>query len=161
MARVAAVQSRGGSGPVATTGQLRVRPAGAHHARVNTPTPGTPPAAPENLSEDERTWGMIAHFSSLAFFVLPPIGCVIGPLVVWALKKDRYPFATEAAKEAINFNVAVLIGYVVCAVLAFAFVGLVLGTALFIYWLVMTIIAGVKASEGFHYRHRFTLRILR
>jgi uncharacterized Tic20 family protein len=123
-----------------------------HDARVNTP---------ENLTEGERTWGMIAHFSALAFFVLPPVGCVVGPLVVWALKKDRYPFATEAAKEAINFNITVLIGYAVCAVLAFVFVGLVLGTALFIYWLVMTIVAGVKASEGIHYRHRFTLRILR
>jgi uncharacterized protein len=123
------------------------------------PVPGTPPAAPQALSEDERTWGMVAHFSALAFFVLPVVGCVIGPLVVWAIKKDQYPFAAEAAKEAINFNIAVLIGYAVCTVLAFVFVGIVLWAILFVYWLVMTIVAGVKASEGIHYRHRITLRI--
>ncbi len=133
----------------------------AHHARVNTPTTDSPPVAPENLSEDARTWGMIAHFSALAFFLLPPVGGVLGPLVVWLLKKDQYPFASEAAKESINFNIAVLIGYAVCAVLAFVFVGIVLGFALFLYWLVMTIVAGVKASEGLHYHHRFTLRLIK
>lgn len=132
-----------------------------HDAPVNTPTTDTPPVVPESLSEDERTWGMIAHFSALAFFVLPPIGGVVGPLIVWVLKKQQYQFASEAAKESINFNIAVLIGYAVCAVLAFVFVGLVLGFALFLYWLVMTIVAGVKASEGIHYRHRFTLRLVK
>ncbi len=142
-------------------GQLHAAPARRHHVAVNTPTPNAPPAAPQALSEDERTWGMIAHFSALAFFVLPVVGCVIGPLVVWAIKKDQYPFVAEAAKEAINFNIAVLLGYLACTVLAFVFVGIVLWAALFVYWLVMTIIAGVKASEGIHYRHRVTLRILK
>jgi uncharacterized Tic20 family protein len=142
------------------SGQLRGVLARRHHARVNTPTTDTPPTVPENLSENERTWGMIAHFSALAAFVLPLVGGVIGPLIVWALKKDQYPFAGEAAKEAINFNLTVLLASCVCAVLAFVFVGIVLGFALFVYWLVMTILAGVKASEGLHYRHRFTLRLL-
>lgn len=142
-------------------GQLREVSARRHHVCVNTNTPATPSPNPEALSENERTWGMIAHFSALALFVLPVVGCVVGPLVVWAIKKDQYPFAAEAAKEAINFNLAVLIGYVVCSILAFVFIGFVLGFALFIYWLVMTIVAGVKASEGIHYRHRVALRILK
>ena len=52
-----------------------------------------------------------------------------------------------------------LIGYVVCAMLAFVFIGFVLGVALFVYWLVMTIVAGIKASEGIHYRYPVSLRI--
>jgi uncharacterized Tic20 family protein len=53
---------------------------------------------------------MIAHFSALAAFIIPPIGGVIGPLIVWLAKRESSAFASEAAKEALNFNIAVLLG---------------------------------------------------
>jgi uncharacterized Tic20 family protein len=120
-----------------------------------------PHDVPQALSADDRTWAMIAHFSALAFFILPPIGGVVGPLVVWLLKREQSAFVSEAAKEAINFNVTVLIGYAVCALLVFVFIGFLLAAALFAFWLVMTIVAGIKASEGVHYRYPLALRILK
>lgn len=122
---------------------------------MNTP-PGTP-----SISSDDRTWAMIAHFSALAAFILPPIGGVLGPLIVWLAKRETSAFASEAAKEALNFNIAVLLGYLVCALLVFVFIGFLLAAALFVFWLVLTVVAGIRASEGLHYRYPISLRIVK
>ncbi len=54
-----------------------------------------------------------------------------------------------------------LLAGVVCGVLVFVFIGILLGVALFFYWLAMTIVAGIKASEGIRYRYPFTLRLIK
>ena len=106
-----------------------------------------PHDAPQALSADDRTWGMIAHFSALAFFFLPAIGAVVGPLVVWLVKREQSAFASECAKEAINFNITVLIGFAVCGVLVFVFIGILLGFALFLFWLVMNLASRQLAEK--------------
>ena len=53
-----------------------------------------------SVTADERQWGMIAHFAALAAFLVPPIGGVLGPLVVWLVKREQSTFVAEAAKEA-------------------------------------------------------------
>jgi len=113
-----------------------------------------------SVSADERTWAMLAHFSALAFFIAPPIGCVLGPLIVWLVKREQSAYVAEAAKEALNFNIVVLIGYLICGLLVFVFIGILLGVVLFGFWLVMTVLAGIKASEGVHYRYPISLRII-
>lgn len=118
------------------------------------------PASPA-VTADDRTWGMIAHLSALAFLILPPIGGALGPLIVWLVKREQSAFASDAAKEALNFNITVLIGYAVCALLVFVFIGILLGGALFVVWLVLTIIAGIKAGEGVHYRYPVALRFVK
>jgi uncharacterized Tic20 family protein len=112
-------------------------------------------------SADERTWAMIAHFSALAAFIVPPIGGVLGPLIVWLAKREQSAFVAEAAKEALNFNISVLLAGVACVVLVFVFIGIPLSAALFAFWLIMTVVAGIKASEGVHYRYPVALRIVK
>jgi uncharacterized Tic20 family protein len=128
-------------------------------------TTDSPAGAPQNsglsISADDRTWAMIAHFSALAAFIVPPIGGVLGPLIVWLAKREHSAFAAEAAKEAMNFNIAVLLGYLVCALLVFIFIGFLLAAVLFFFWLVITVVAGIKASEGVHYRYPISLRIVK
>jgi len=121
----------------------------------DTPAPGTAP------TDDERTWGMLAHLSAFAGLVMPLIGIVIGPLVVWLARRDQSPFVAAHAKEALNFNISVLLGAILCTLLMLVFVGVLLGTALFIAWLVMTLIAAIKASEGELYRYPFSLRLVK
>jgi uncharacterized Tic20 family protein len=104
---------------------------------------------------------MIAHFAALAALIVPPIGGVLGPLVVWLVKRETSAFAAEAAKEALNFNIAVLLGYLVCALLIFVFIGFLLAFALFVFWLVLTVLAGIKAGEGVQYRYPVSLRIVK
>ena len=117
------------------------------------PTGATP-------TQDERTWGMIAHLSAFAGLVVP-LGNVIGPLVIWLARRDQSAFVGTEAKEALNFNISVVIGAAVCGVLVYVFIGILLGLALFIAWLVMTIIAAIRASEGFNYRHPVSLRLVK
>jgi uncharacterized Tic20 family protein len=112
-------------------------------------------------TKDERTWGMIAHLSAFAGLVLPFAGIVIGPLVVWLIKRDESQFVADQGKEALNFNISVIIASVICGILVFVAIGILLSAALFIYWICVTIIAGIKASEGVRYRHRFTLRLVK
>jgi uncharacterized protein len=119
------------------------------------------PAKETAPTENERTWGMLAHLSALAGLVLPMIGIVLGPLAVWLARRDQSAFVTAHAKEALNFNITVLLGAVVCMLLMLVFIGILLGTALFVAWLVLTLIAAIKASEGASYHYPFALRLLR
>jgi uncharacterized Tic20 family protein len=127
--------------------------------------PGSEAAAPTESgtapTENERTWGMLAHLSALAGLVLPMIGNVLGPLAVWLARRDDSAFVAAHAREALNFNITVLIAAVICMMLMLVFVGFLLGTALFVAWLVLTLIAAIKASEGAPYRYPFALRFIR
>lgn len=120
-------------------------------------------SAPETTgvpTQDERTWGMLSHLAAFSGFIVP-LGNLIGPLLVWLLKRDQLPFVADQGREALNFNISVLLAGLVCGALVFVFIGILLGVALFIYWLTMTIIAAIKASEGNHYRYPVTLRLVK
>jgi uncharacterized Tic20 family protein len=118
------------------------------------------PGAAGAPTQDERTWGMLAHLTAFAGFIIP-LGFVLGPLVVWLMKREQSAFVADQGKEALNFNISVLLAGVLCGLLVFIFIGILLGVALFIFWLTMTIIAGIKAGEGLRYRHPFTLRLVK
>jgi uncharacterized protein len=137
------------SGPVAVVGLT---------AMSETPEVSARAAAP---TESERTWGMLAHLSALAGFILPPLGIIVGPLVVYFVRRDESPWVAAHAKEALNFNISVMIAGVVCALLLLVFIGILLLTALFIAWLVMTLIAAIKASEGESYRYPLSIRFIK
>jgi uncharacterized Tic20 family protein len=111
-------------------------------------------------TQDERTWGMLAHLTAFSGFLIP-LGSVIAPLIVWLVKRDQSEFVADQGKEALNFNISVLLAGVVCGILVWIFIGILLGVALFFYWLAMTIVAGIKASEGIRYRYPFTLRLVK
>ncbi len=128
----------------------------------------TPPteSVPATLSSDERTWALIGHLSAFSAFITG-IGCMLGPLIVWLVKRDTLPFAGEQAKEALNFNISVALVFVGLWILTIGTLGLgllltiPLGLALFVAWVVFTIIAAIKANEGVAYRYPFTLRLVK
>ena len=123
--------------------------------------PNSPATLGSTPTEKERTWGMLAHLSALAGLVLPLIGIVLGPLAVWLTRRDESEFVAAHAKEALNFNITVLVGALACLLLMLVFVGILLGTALFVFWLAMTLIAAIKASEGQTYHYPFSLRLVK
>ena len=128
------------------------------------PPPQPAPAATPTVS-DERTWAMLGHLSAFSAFITG-IGCVLGPLIVWLVKRDTMPFAGEQAKEALNFNITVIIAAVGLWVLTILTLGIgllltvPLGLVLFVGWIVLTIIAAVKANAGEHYRYPLTIRLV-
>jgi len=125
---------------------------------MNTTNP--PSSVPSSLSQEDRNWGLIAHLSSLSGLIIP-LGSVLGPLIVYLVKKDQSAFGTDCAKEALNFNITVLIAAIVCGILWLVFVGILLSVVLFFAWVVLTIIAAVRASEGTSYRYPATLRLVK
>ena len=112
-------------------------------------------------TQDERTWGVIAHLSAFAVFVFPVGGNIIAPLVIWLTRRDTSRFVEAEAKEALNFNITVSLGWIVCGLLTFALIGIPLGAVLFLGWLVLTIVAAVKATEGVGYRYPISLRLVK
>jgi uncharacterized protein len=126
---------------------------------VSDPNASGAPATPP--TESERTWGMLAHLAAFVGLVLPLVGNVLGPLLVWVAKKDESAWVGEQAREALNFNITVMLAGIACALLALIFIGFLIGTALFIAWLVMTLIAAIRASEGVQYHYPISLRLIK
>ncbi len=112
-------------------------------------------------SQDERTWGMLAHLSAFAGLLVPLFGGVLAPWVLWLAWRERSHFVGEQAKEALNFNLSVLIAYLASIVLMYLYVGFLLCVVLFVGWVAMTIIAAIRASEGVHYRYPLALRLVK
>lgn len=108
---------------------------------------------------ESRMWAMLAHLSAFSGFVIP-FGNIIGPLVIWLVKRDEMSFVNDQAKEALNFNISMTIYMMVSMVLAFVLIGIPLLIVLGIAWLVLVILAAVKANEGMAYRYPLTLRLI-
>ena len=141
-----------------------------------TPPPFNPPPADESvaasgISAEERQWAMFAHLSALVGGLLTSAaggwGTFIGPLVIWLVKKDTMPFVNDQGKEALNFNITVGIAMLALLLLSIVTLGIGLVIAIpgwiiiGIAWLVLTIIAGIKANEGVLYRYPLTLRLIK
>ena len=111
--------------------------------------------------KQEHTMGMLCHLAALVGFIGIPLGNIIGPLIVWFLKKDEMPFVMEEGKEALNFQISMTIYGIVAGLLIFVVIGLLLLPILVIADIVFIIIAAVKASKGESYRYPFTLRLIK
>jgi uncharacterized Tic20 family protein len=105
-------------------------------------------------SQPARQWAMFCHFAAFFWFLVPMVGNVLGPLIVWQIKKDLDPFIDEQGKEAVNFQITVSLAFLVCGVLAWILIGFPLMLLVGLGALVLTIIAGIKANEGQAYRYR-------
>lgn len=110
--------------------------------------------------KDARTFGMLCHLLAFAGFLIP-FGSIIGPLVMWLVKREEHPFVNDKGKEAVNFNISMLIYFIVAAILTMIVIGIPILIALFIFWLVITIIAAIQASSGTAYRYPLNLRLIK
>ncbi len=135
-------------------------------------TPAEAVTASGGISAPERQMAMFAHLSALLGGIVTAgwagsIGCFIGPLVIWLLKKDTMPFVDDQGKEALNFNITVGILFLALLLLSIMTLGIGLIIAvpawivIGIAWLVLTIIASIKANEGVAYRYPFALRLIK
>lgn len=115
--------------------------------------PPPPPAASSNT--DDRNIALITHLSGIIFGFLVP-------LIVWLIHKDRADKAwlTSQSKEALNFQITILIGYVICWILTFILIGALLWFLLWIVNLIFCILAAVAVSKGESYRYPFALRLI-
>ncbi len=115
----------------------------------------------KEVNKDARMWAMICHLAALAGLVVPVVGCIVGPLIVWQIKKEEFPFVDEQGKEAVNFQISMLIYGIVAGLLCFVCIGVVLLPAVAIFDIVFLLIAAVKANNGEHYRYPLTIRFIK
>lgn len=136
----------------------------------------------ETRDQNVRTWSMLCHLSALAGLLFS-LGAVIGPLLVWQIKKNELPEIDPHGKEAVNFQLTILIiniiaGIIIAAVLGVGFgfgrmwsspftvfsggFGLIgiLAIINLIAW-ILAIIAGIKANNGEFYKYPFSFRFIK
>lgn len=111
-------------------------------------------------SREARQWAMFCHLSALLGIWIP-FGTLIGPLVLWQLKRESDPFIDAQGKEALNFQITVAIASAISLLLMIVVIGFFLFGLVAIGALVLTIIGGVKANEGVPYRYPFTWRLIK
>ncbi len=115
----------------------------------------------ENDEKKSKTWGMLSHLSALSVYIGIPFGNLLGPLIIWLIKKEEFPFVDEQGRESLNFQISMTIYGIVAGFLCLIFIGFVLLAALVIADIVFVIIASVKASEGVSYQYPFTIRLIK
>ena len=111
------------------------------------------PAAPIP-TQDEKNLALIMHVLSLVGFSL------IGPLIVWLVKKDESAFINAQGRELLNFQLSFLIYVIVCIPLCFVLIGIPLLIIVGLASFILTIIGLVKATEGKIYRFPVTIKML-
>lgn len=124
------------------------------------PASGGPSPASGGASSEERQWAMFAHLAALVGFIIP-FGNLIGPLIVWQVKKNEMPFVDDQGKEALNFQLTVTLAVIVCLILLVVLIGALLLPIVGIAALVLTVIAAIKANGGEAYRYPLTLRLIK
>jgi uncharacterized protein len=110
---------------------------------------------------DDRTWNSFCHLMALSGFVGVPFGNVLGPLIFWAIKKDESASVDEHGKESLNFQISMTIYTIVAGLSVLVLIGIALLPGILVLNLVLTIIAGVKASNGEFYRYPLTIRFIK
>lgn len=125
-----------------------------------------PPVQPPAESE-VRMWNMLCHLSALAGLLAIPFANVLGPLVVWQIKKNEIPSVETHGKAALNFQLTIAIACVVSIiagfVLFFACIGALfffVGGGIFLCGMIFAIIAGIKANEGKEYKYPYSLNLV-
>ena len=130
------------------------------------------------LSEaDDRNWAMFTHVAAFLGLLVPTIGNILGPLVVWLIKRNESPFVDAHGKESLNFQIsmslyllvgggvstafAMVLSLLVCfGMVAVAILAVAL-SALAIFAIVYQILAAIRASEGGFLRYPLTIRFFR
>jgi uncharacterized Tic20 family protein len=76
-------------------------------------------------SKEEQNWAMFCHLAALSGFIIP-LGNILGPLILWLIKKDTMPLVDQHGKEALNFQITVLFAFIISAVLTLVLIGFLL-----------------------------------
>ena len=112
------------------------------------------------MNGNTRKWCVACHLAALAGFLVPALGHIGGPLIVWLIKRGDSAEIDQHGKEALNFQISMLIYNVVAGILCFVLIGFFLLAILHVLNVVFVIIAALRASEGQMYRYPFTIRLM-
>jgi uncharacterized Tic20 family protein len=127
----------------------------------NPSSPSPAPSQPATSTSSEvRTWCVLCHASALLGLFFHFFGHLLGPLIVWLIKREMSPEIDANGKESLNFQISMLIYDVIAGILCIVLIGIPILIALWILNTVFVIIASVKTSQGEFYRYPLTIRFL-
>jgi uncharacterized Tic20 family protein len=116
------------------------------------------------LTSEEKNWGMACHLSSLLGYVIAPSCHILGPLVVWLIKRNDSAFVDMQGKDSLNFHLSLtvyaIIGLLMFFTLILAIPAMILWALLWLMGTICSIIGAVKASNGETYQYPFSIRFL-
>ena len=110
-------------------------------------------------TKNEKTWGMLCHISTFCGMMIP-FGNILGPLVIWLIKKEELPFVEDQGKEVLNFQISMMIYLIISGILCLILIGIPIVIGLVIFGFIITIIAAISANDGTFYRYPINLRLI-
>jgi len=113
------------------------------------------------IPREVRKWAMICHIIALSGLLGNGIGFLIGPLIVWLMKREDHPFIDRQGKEAVNFQITMFIILLISLILALVLIGFLFMLIVAFLMTILPIIAAVKANDGEDYRYPFSIRFLK
>ena len=116
------------------------------------PTPAATPAAPLTEAEDKQ-WASFAHLGGI-LGILPS-------LIIWLVLKDRGAKTNVEGKEALNFQITILIVYIIGVILSFVFIGVIINIVAWVVAVIFSIMGFMKVNQGGSYRYPFALRLIK
>jgi uncharacterized Tic20 family protein len=121
-----------------------------------TDTSSVPPAPPATATQEDKTLAMLTHLSGII------LGFIV-PLIIWLVNKDKADkgWLNDHAKEALNFQITLLIVYVVGIILSVILIGALINLIAWAVCVILSIMAALKANEGSAYRYPFALRLVK
>ena len=134
----------------------------------------TPPPIPENATPavpssptSDNSLAVVMHLLGFSWFVFPFYGNILGPLVLWLIKRGDSPYLDRVGKEVLNFQISFSIyisaAIAVGTVLLIFLIGILfyfVAAAIWVAWIILMIVGAVKTSNGEEYKYPFTIRLL-
>jgi uncharacterized Tic20 family protein len=112
------------------------------------------------ITEDDKLWGMLCHLSAFAGYVIP-FGNIIGPLIMWVIKKDQSDYVNRHGKSSLNFEISLTIYVLVSVILIFVIIGIPILIGLGIFQIIVVIIASIKAYDGQFFKYPLTIEFVK
>lgn len=114
----------------------------------------------DETTKQARTWGMLCHLTALVGLMGVPFGNILGPLIVWLVKKEEFPLVDQQGKESLNFQISLTLYAIISTFLIIVAVGIFMLIALFFFYFIMVVIASIRVSNGEPFRYPLTIRFL-
>jgi len=107
-------------------------------------------------TSDDRLLGLLSHLLA----IVPGVG-ILGPLVIYLIKRGQSSFVEENAKESLNFQITMILAFIISGILVVVWIGFILLAILGVAEVVLVIIATIRVSENKIYRYPFNLRLIK
>ena len=111
--------------------------------------------------EKQRLWAVFAHLSALLMLLGLPLGNVLGPLVIWLIKRKKMPQVDEAGRQSLNFQISMSLYTLISFIVCYVFVGFLLILPILLFNIVMVLYATIKTSNQERFKYPLTIHFIR